>query len=168
MAGVMFDRLYIKMFMKQLLIAAVFTTSFMLLQGCDSDSRYVDPNTGEALNLKEDTESGLMVDAETGENVGIYVDTRTNDTINGRTGKVINGSIRKNNDGTYVYILEDENDNAAKSGDAKVQYEDGEYKIKDGDYKKEVEKDGDVTIKDGDTKIKVDGETGERKVKKDN
>ncbi|HEY0750028.1 MAG TPA: hypothetical protein VGD26_02665, partial [Chitinophagaceae bacterium] len=89
--------------MKQLLIAAVFTTSFMLLQGCDSDSRYVDPNTGEALNLKEDTETGLMVNAETGEKVGIYVDTRTNDTINGRTGKVINGSIRKNNDGTYVY-----------------------------------------------------------------
>lgn len=81
--------------MKQLLIAAVFTSSIMLLHGCDNDSRYVDPNTGEALNLKEDAKSGLMVNAETGESVGIYVDTRTNDTINGRTGKVINGSIRK-------------------------------------------------------------------------
>ena len=44
---------------------------------------------------------------------------------------------------------------------------DGEYKIKNGDYKKEVEKDGDITIKNGDTKIKIDGETGERKVKND-
>jgi hypothetical protein len=44
---------------------------------------------------------------------------------------------------------------------------DTEYKTKSGDYKKEVEKDGDITIKDGDTKIKIDGETGEKKVKND-
>jgi hypothetical protein len=48
-----------------------------------------------------------------------------------------------------------------------VQSEDGETKIKDGEYKKEVEKDGDITIKDGKTKVKIDGETGEKKVKKD-
>ncbi len=45
--------------------------------------------------------------------------------------------------------------------------DDGSYKIKDGDYKKKVEKDGDIKIKDGDTKIKIDGETGEKKIKKD-
>lgn len=150
--------------MKQLLMVVLAVASFVMM-GCDNDARYVDPNTGEALNLKEN-ENGLLVDAETGESVDIYVDTRSNDTINGRTGKVINGSIRKNDAGVYIY--EDESSNAAKSGDVKVKAEDGEYKIKDGDYKKEVEKDGDVTIKDGDTKIKVDGETGERKVKKDN
>jgi hypothetical protein len=43
----------------------------------------------------------------------------------------------------------------------------GDYKVKSGDYKKEVEKDGDVIIKDGNKKIKIDGETGERKVKHD-
>ena len=34
------------------------------------------------------------------------------------------------------------------------------YKLKNDDYKKKVEK-------DGDTKTKIDGETGEKKVKKD-
>ncbi|MCE3281938.1 MAG: hypothetical protein K0Q66_675 [Chitinophagaceae bacterium] len=34
-------------------------------------------------------------------------------------------------------------------------------------YKKKVEDDGDVKIKDGDVKVKIDKETGERKVKRD-
>ena len=52
-------------------------------------------------------------------------------------------------------------------GDLKIKSEDGDYKIKDGDYKKKVEADGDVKIKKGDKTIKIDGETGERKVDKD-
>jgi hypothetical protein len=39
--------------------------------------------------------------------------------------------------------------------------------VKRDDYKMKVEKDGDVKIKDGDKKTKIDGETGEKKVKKD-
>lgn len=45
--------------------------------------------------------------------------------------------------------------------------DDEEYEIKDGDYKKKVDKNGDVKIKDGDKKIKIDGETGEKKIKSD-
>jgi hypothetical protein len=91
-----------------------------------------------------------MVRTDTRKPVEIYVDTRTNDTIYGPTGKVINGDVVKTKDGKY-------------------KYEDGEYKIKDdqADYKKKAEKDGDTKIKDGDTKTKIDGETGERKVKRD-
>ena len=105
-----------------------------------------------------------MVDKETGKPVSMYVDTKNDDTIYGRTGKVINGKIRRNKaeDGKYIYVYTDDEDN-----DRKVKNEDGESKIKSGDYKKEVEKDGDITIKDGDTKIKIDGKTGEKKVKKD-
>ena len=39
--------------------------------------------------------------------------------------------------------------------------------LKQDDYKVEVEKDGDVKIKNGNDKVKIDGKTGERKVKKD-
>ncbi|MFN2457877.1 MAG: hypothetical protein ABR502_06740 [Chitinophagaceae bacterium] len=134
--------------------------SVFLLQACDNDSRYVDVNTGKALNLEKDEKTGLMVDAETGKPVKMYVDTKTNDTIYGRTGKVINTRIRRNTEGVYVYIDDDEDD-------AKTKVTGDETKIKDGEYKKEVEKDGDITIKDGNTKIKIDGETGKKKVKKD-
>ena len=151
--------------MKQLLYSILFGTAILGVQSCDNDARYIDPNTGNALNLEKDESSGLMVHAETRKPVSIYVDTETKDTVWGRSGKVVNGKVRRNKeaDGNYVYIYtEDDND-----GDVKVKSDDGSYEVKNGNYKKEVEKDGDITIKDGNTKIKIDGKTGERKVKKD-
>ncbi len=126
----------------------------LLWTACNSDSRYVDLNTGESLELEKDETTGLMVDAETRKPVRIYVDTRTNDTIDGSTGKVINGHVVKSGD-SWDYDVKIKTD------------EDGDWKLKDGDYKKKVDADGDIKIKDGDTKIKIDGETGETKVKKD-
>jgi hypothetical protein len=123
--------------------------------GCkDENSKYVDLNTGQQLNLVKDASTGLMVDADSKRPVYIYVDTEKKDTIYGKTGKVINGDVTYA-DGKYEYA------------DYKVKGENGEYKIKDGDYKEKVEKDGDIKIKDGDTKLKIDGKTGEAKVKKD-
>jgi hypothetical protein len=54
-----------------------------------------------------------------------------------------------------------------------VKVEEGDYEYisvreilaADDDYKKKVEKDGDVNIKTDDKKIKIDGKTGEKKVK---
>ena len=86
-----------------------------------------------------------MVNADTKEPVIIYVDTQTKDTIYGKTGKVINNHVIKTEEGKYKYVSHDD----LKSDD------DEANKIKDGDYKKKVEKDGDVKIKDGDTKIKL-------------
>ena len=127
----------------------------MVMASCSrTESAYVDPETGQALTLVKDENSGLLVDADTKKPVYIYVDTKKKDTILGATGEVINGHVVLV-DGKYKY------------DDYKVKREDGEYKIKSGDYKKEVEKDGDITIKDGDKKIKIDGETGEKKVKRD-
>ena len=152
--------------MKQLFYSILFGTAILSVQSCDNDARYIDPNTGNALNLEKDESSGLMVDAETRKPVSIYVDTETKDTVWGRSGKVVNGKVRRNksDDGNYVYVYTEDDDN---DGGVKVKSEDGSYEVKNGDYKKEVEKDGDITIKDGDTKIKIDGKTGERKVKKD-
>ena len=139
---------------------AAFTSS------CENaNGRYVDLNTGERIDLVEDSETGLLVHADTRKPVKLYVDTRTNDTIYGETGKVVNGSIRKGDGGIYVY--EGVEGTHESSGDYGAKSANGEYKIKNGDYKKEVEKDGDITIKDGDKKIKIDGETGEKKVKHD-
>lgn len=157
--------------MKQLRFAMLLSAAALIGQSCDNaDARYIDPNTGNALELKKDDNSGLMVDAETGKPVSIYVDTQSKDTIWGSTGKVVNGKLRKNKsaDGEYVYVYESaENGNDGNDGSSSGT-QSGAYEVKDGDYKKEVEKDGDIKIKDGNKKIKIDGETGERKVKYDN
>ena len=123
----------------------------------DPDERYVDLTTGQSIELTKDETSGIMVNAETKKAPYIYVDTKKHDTIYGKTGKVINGHVIKGEDQKYVY---DE--------DEKLKIEEsGAVKYKDGDYKVEVEKDGDMKIKNGDTKTKIDGETGEKKTKKD-
>ena len=145
------------------------------LSACNNaESRYMNLSTGEGVELEKDEKTGLMVDAETGEPVEIYVDTRSKDTIWGSAGEVINGYVYRTDNGEWEFkeedfkVKADGDEYKMKSGDDyKVKRDDGEYKIKNGDYKKEVEKDGDITIKNGDTKIKIDGETGERKVKND-
>jgi hypothetical protein len=136
--------------MRQKLILVLSATAmFAASSGCKNDSRYVDLNTGRTLSLVKDESTGLMVDDETKKPVYIYVDTKTKDTIYGPTGEVVNGKVTVEK-GKYTYA------------------ENGEYKIKRGDdYKVEVEKDGDVTIKSEDKKIKMEGETGEVKVKKE-
>jgi hypothetical protein len=115
----------------------------------DAKGSYIDLKTGEKIEVEKDDKTGVWINAETKEPVYIYVDTKKNDTIYGKTGNVINGHIVKTEDNVYWY-----------DGDE-------EYKVKYSDYKMKVEKDGDIKIKDGDTKTKIDGETGEKKVKKD-
>lgn len=135
--------------MKYTFIACLGLALITTLTGCKENGRYVDPNTGRTLSLVKDENSGLMVDETTKKPVYIYVDTETKDTINGATGKSVNGGVSYN-DGKYTLRSETE-----------------AMEVKSGDYKMEVEKDGDIKIKDGDSKIKIDGETGETKVKKD-
>jgi hypothetical protein len=135
--------------MKVIIAAIAGLITMSLWSGCKPEDRYVDLNTGDRVDLEKDSSSGLMVRTDTKKPVDIYVDTKTKDTIYARTGKVINGHV-------------------VKLGEWKYKYDD-EYMIKndDADYKKKVEKDGDIKIKDGDTKIKIDGETGEKKTKRD-
>jgi hypothetical protein len=123
----------------------------LILWSCKSENeRYLDLNTGEPVVLVKDSSSGLLVEKATMKPVPLYVDTRTKDTIDGRTGTVINGKVIKDEKtGVFTYSRPTE------------------YKSPDGDLKVEVEKDGDIKIKDGDTKTKIDGKTGEKKVKHD-
>jgi hypothetical protein len=128
-----------------------------------ADGRYIDLGTGKTIELVKDEKTGLMIDAETGKPVRMYVDTKTQDTIWGRSGKVINGYVEKNDEGRYVYINPDDDDS-----DYKFKRDGVGYKKKAGDdYKVKVEDDGDYKIKNGDKKVKVDAETGEKKVKRD-
>ena len=129
------------------------TVALITLASCkdQTKSAYYDLNKGESVELVKDENTGQLVDAETKEPVYIYVNKETNDTILGSTGQVINGHVIESN-GKYSY--------------AEIKMEDdGEYKIKEGDYKEKMEKDGDLKIKDGDSKTKVEGETGEVKHK---
>jgi hypothetical protein len=134
--------------MKKIFLFAILGSA-VVWSACESNERYLDLETGEKVELVKDDATGLMVNAETKKPVYIYVDTKTKDTIYGKTGKVINGSVVLV-DGKYIYqddVLTAESET--------------------GDYKRKVEKDGDIKIKDGDTKTKIDGETGEKKVKND-
>lgn len=142
--------------------------SAMVWTACsDAKARYVDLGTGEPVDLVMDEESGLMVNAETRKPVRMYVDTRTHDTIWGESGKVINGYVKQDDDGSYVYVGVSRGGDDDDS-DYKFKRDGAGYKLKAGDhYKKKVEDDGDYKIKKGDVKIKVDAETGERKVKRD-
>lgn len=119
----------------------------LIWASCESKGRYLDLNTGKEVELVKDEKTGFMVRKDTKEPVDIYVDTKTNDTIYGKTGKVINGEVVKSDNNIYVWT--------------------GAYEYKNGNLKVEVEKDGDIKIKDGDSKLKIDGETGEKKVKHD-
>jgi len=165
--------------MKTILLGLAIIFGALLHYSCNSASaRYIDLETGEPVELEKDKESGLMVNKATRKPVKIYVDTEKKDTIWGLTGDVINGKVVQTGKGKWKYEGEEgeykaererDGDYKIKAGDdVKVKYDDGEYKIKVGEhYKKEVEKDGDITIKDGNKKIKIDGETGKRKVKID-
>lgn len=141
--------------MKQLFFMST-TTAVLALSSCEerTKSGYYDLNSGKSINLVKDENTGLMLDADTRQPVYIYVNSKTNDTLYGATGEVINGQVVKTEDGTYKYgnltIKEDS---------------DGDFKIKDGDYKRKRDADGDVKVKDKDDKTKIDGETGQ--VKKD-
>src|SRR4030095_379730 len=112
--------------MKQVFVVSAVTTA-LLLCGCEEGTKsgYYDLNTGKSITLVKDEITGLMVDAETRQPVYIYVNRKTKDTLYGATGEVINGQVVRTENGSYKYgsltIKEDE---------------DGDFKIKDGDYKR--------------------------------
>jgi hypothetical protein len=135
-----------KMFVLGILAAGILVTSCSRTKGA-----YVDLRSGEKIEVEKDPVTGVWLNADTKEPVYLYVDTKKNDTIYGETGAVVNGHVvESNNSWWYDGDLEES------------------YKVKRGDdYKMEVEKDGDVTIKNGNKKTKIDGETGEKKVKYD-
>jgi hypothetical protein len=142
-----------------------FTIAAILLVSCDGKDHYVDLNTGKTIIVEKDSATGYMINTETKEPVTLYVNTTTHDTIYGKTGKVVNNLVVKSGDGRYTYQANGDVKMTDNDGDKIKMEADGDYKIKDGDYKKKVEKDGDIKIKDGDTKIKI--KDGEKKVKKD-
>ena len=134
--------------MKQVLIMSA-ATAALLLCGCEERTQgYYDLNTGKSITLVKDEITGLMVDAETRQPVYIYVNRKTKDTLYGATGEVINGQVVRTDNGNYKYgnltIKEDE---------------DGDFKIKDGDYKRKRDEDGDVKSKDKEGKTKTSEET---------
>lgn len=137
--------------MKKSIVSVLGIALLLAVVSCSqTKDRYIDLRTGKSVNLVQDEESGLLVDETTNRPVYMYVDTKTGDTIYGRTGAVINGQVTRDGNGEYVYVNELES-----------------YKTKDGDYEMKLDDDGDVKIKDGDKKTKVDGKTGEKKVKED-
>jgi hypothetical protein len=130
------------------------------------ENRFLDLNTGKPVELRTDSATGYQVDAVSGKPVDVYVDTKSHDTIYGRTGKVVNGHVIRTDNGHWV-VKNDGEEYKAVSGEAKIKSEGDESKVKDGDYTRKVDKNGDVKVETGSKTIKVDGKTGERKVKKD-
>jgi hypothetical protein len=141
-----------------------------LMSSCqNSQSRYLDLNTNKSVSLRKDSVSGYMMNSRTGEPVDVYVNTKTHDTISGITGEIVNGRIHKTEEGKWI-IKTDGDEYKAKSeseNSAKMKVEGDEYKRKKGNYTVKREGDGDVKIENGNTQVKINGKTGERKVKKD-
>jgi hypothetical protein len=152
------------------------------------EGRFLNLATGKEVQIEKNGK-GEMVNAKTGKPVLLYTDTDRRDTFYGLTGKKVNGQLQQLDKGIYVYndgdtkVKIDGDEYKIKHGDSKEKWDaDGdEYKYKDGDvkvkidsdddkqksegYSKKVDEDGDIKIEQGDKKIKIDGETGERKVK---
>ncbi|HWI91804.1 MAG TPA: hypothetical protein VNT20_11055 [Flavisolibacter sp.] len=141
-----------------------------LMSSCqNSQSRYLDLNTSKSVSLRKDSVSGYMMNSRTGEPVDVYVNTKTHDTISGITGEIVNGRIHKTEEGKWI-IKTDSDEYKAKSeseNSAKMKVEGDEYKRKKGNYTVKREGDGDVKIENGNTQVKINGKTGERKMKKD-
>lgn len=156
------------------------------LSACNrGEGRFQNLNSGEEVTLVQDDE-GRMVDEKTRKPVLLYVDTKSRDTFYGVTGDKVNGHLQLMDKGVYVFndgerkIKIDGEEYKILDGNSKEKWEGDEYKYKEdnvkikseGDefkyqadgYKEKVDKDGDVKIKTDDQKIKIDGETGERKV----
>src|SRR5678815_4875989 len=131
--------------MKRVLIMSAVTAT-LLLYGCKerTKSGYYDLNTGKTITLVKDEITGLMVDDETRQPVYIYVNRKTKDTLYGATGEVINGQVVRTDNGSYKYgnltIKEDE---------------DGDFKVKDGDYKRKRDENGEEKSKDNEGKRKT-------------
>jgi ABC-type thiamine transport system substrate-binding protein len=141
--------------------------SFLILAviSCsDNNARYIDLNTGNRITVVKDSSTGYMLYSETKEPLVVYYDSQTKDTLYGQTGEVINHKVMRTPEGKYYYEI-------PKPAEVKqkvlTQDEIDRELLKNGDYKKKVEKDGDIKIKHGDTKTKIDGKTGEKKIKKD-
>jgi hypothetical protein len=151
--------------MKNTITNLLFSSLLIFAVSCNTRSRFLDLNTGEAA--QKDEKTGVMVNSKTGEPVTVYVDRESNDTIWASSGKVVNGKIEKNDEGKWVIKVDDEEYKAKSDDGKKIKSEDGEHKVKSDDYKRKVEDDGDVKIKKDDKTIKIDGETGEKKVDND-
>lgn len=173
--------------MKTTIIISSACTLLLGLSACNrNEGRFLNLTSGEEVEVVQDDE-GRMVDKETRKPVLLYVDTQKQDTFYGLTGKKVNGRLQLMDRGVYVYndgerkIKIDGEEYKIKTANSKEKWEGDEYKYKDdevkiknegdafksksGDAKKKVEEDGDVKWKTEDKKIKIDGETGERKVK---
>lgn len=149
--------------MKQVKVVYAFIFTMLLLISCsETEYRYIDLNTGKGINVEKDSINAFWINAETKAPLTIYYDSKTRDTLFGATGEVINNKVLRTPEGKYYYELPKPEDTIQK---VKTQDEIDRELLKNGDYKKKVEKDGDVKIKKGDVKIKIDGETGEKKVK---
>ena len=141
--------------MKKISLLFIIGASIITVSCSREKAAYIDLRSGKTIEVDKDPVTGVYINKDTKEPVYIYVDTKKNDTIYGKTGAVINGHVVKRGD-TYMY------DDDLIGWDDTI---DKESKYKSGDYKEKVDADGDVKIKDGDKTIKIDGETGKKKVK---
>ena len=155
--------------MKTKLVFCLSLFAIAAAYSCNRNPRYLDLNTNKYVDVKKDSASGYMVNSKTGEPVDVYVDTKTQDTIYGMTGEVVNGKVYKSDEGNWIVKM-DGDEYKAKSeleSSAKIKMEGDEYKSKNGNSTVKTEGDGDVKIENGNRQVKIDGKTGERKVKKD-
>ena len=140
----------------------------MAFSSCNNEKvvpgTYVDLNTGDAIHVIADPETGYAINSETKEPVYLYVNDKQDTVFT--TGMVVNHKLIALDDGKYevdaTKVKIDDEEVKIKYADYKKKIDGDEIKIKDGDYKKKVDGD-EMKIKMGDYKKKVDDD--ETKIK---
>ncbi len=156
--------------MKSKISLLISTVATILVYSCNpSVPHYLDLSTNKPIDVQKDSVSGYMINTKTGEPVDLYVDTKSHDTIYGQTGEIVNGKVHKTEEGKWIVKTEGDEYKAKSESEnsAKIKMEGDKFKMKDGNYTVKKDADGDVKIENGRTQVKIDGKTGERKVKKD-
>jgi hypothetical protein len=142
--------------MKQIIISSLMITAAIIWISCtNSDSHYIDLQTGKRVTLMQDPATGVMVESDTKRPVYNYVDTRTNDTIIGDPDMV---TYRNQQVGGYPAVVNgsnrvtviDERGNVIPGESQTIVTHTTHYKIR------RVPEHVKIKIKDGKYKVKRD------------
>ena len=96
---------------KTLLKTALVVSPLVILAACNKpEAKFENLETGEKVFIIKDPETGFAMDSIENKPVKFYVDLTTKDTIYGETGIVVNNSLIKTAEGTYI-LDEDEERN---------------------------------------------------------
>ncbi len=133
-----------------------------------SKTYYLDINTGDTIDMFYNEREGKAYNLKDKSPVQFYINSRTSDTVYGRGRVIVNGFVKRWDDGVWNWDTTKVKIDAGgeikfKDGKKKVKIDDSELKVKQGDIKWKTNK-GKTKLKTPEGKVK-EGENKPEKVK---